>query len=150
MKNEPSLLGVTSQSLFQILLLIVEEHLDTESNSIKRISNQGLRALHKHREGEVGMSDTFGYYSLWDRIQVKLQLTGKSRFTFQFFLINRNLRYWHETFKTCEETMRSPKHQTYSKFTMSYYIHFILHLTSKLPSTSKQAWTKLSYSSKRF
>ena len=65
MKNEPSLPGVTSQSLFQILLLlIVEEHLDTESNSIKRISNQGLRARHKHREGEVGMSDTFGYYSL--------------------------------------------------------------------------------------
>ena len=66
MKNEPSLLGVTSRSLFQILLLIhvVEEHLDTESNSIKRISNQGLRARHKHREGEVGMSDTFGYYSL--------------------------------------------------------------------------------------
>ena len=66
MKNEPSLLGVTSQSLFQILHLIVEEHLNTESNSKKRNSNQGLRARNKHRprEGEVGMPDTFGYYSL--------------------------------------------------------------------------------------
>ena len=61
MKNGPSLPGVTSQSLFQILiLLIVEEHLNTESNSVKRNSNQGLRAQDKHREGEVGMSDTFG------------------------------------------------------------------------------------------
>ena len=64
MKKEPSLPGVTSQSLFQILLLIVEEHLNTESNSIKKNSNQGLRARDKHREGEVGMSNTFGYYSL--------------------------------------------------------------------------------------
>ena len=33
------------------------------------------------REGEEGMS-VLGYYSLRDRIQVKLQLTGKSRLTF--------------------------------------------------------------------
>ena len=59
MKNERSLPGVTSQSLFQILLLIVKEHLNTESNSIKR-SNQGLGSRDKHKEGEVGMSDTFG------------------------------------------------------------------------------------------
>ena len=91
MKNTPSLPGVTSHSLFQILLLIVEEHLNTESNSIKRDSNQGMRARDKHREGEVGMSDAFRYYCLSDRIQVKLQVTGKSRLTSQFYVINRNL-----------------------------------------------------------
>ena len=64
MRKERSLQGVTSQSLFQILLLIVEEHLKSERNSIKRNSNQGLRARDMHREGEVGMSDAFGYYSL--------------------------------------------------------------------------------------
>ena len=64
MKNEPSLPGVTSQSLFQILVLIVEEQKSTESNSIKRNSNQGLRDQNKYREGEVGMSDTFGFYTL--------------------------------------------------------------------------------------
>ena len=55
MKNQLSLPGVTSQSLFQILLLVVEENLNTESNSIKRNSSQGLRARDKHRKGEVGM-----------------------------------------------------------------------------------------------
>ena len=53
---------------------------------------------------EGGHVRHLGYYLLWDRIQVKLQLTGKSSLTFQFYLINRNLGYGNEAFKASEDT----------------------------------------------
>ena len=134
---------MTSQSLFQIRLLIVEEQTDTESNSIKRNSNQGLRARDKHREGEVRMSDAFGYYSLWDRIQVKLQLKGTSGLTFQFYLINCYLRYWYEVFKACEDTMRSPKHQRNTKITSLNIPILFYNLRLDYQILLNNPWTKL-------